>query len=90
MSKGPELLRAYAERTRRNQSELAEYLDLTDAHLSQILSRKRSPGLATAMRIEDTTGVPARSWLDTPIGKSGRRASGRVRKPHVSEELTNG
>jgi len=42
--------------------ELAELLDLTEAHLSQILNGHRRPGLATAVRIEDVTGIPARAW----------------------------
>lgn len=90
MTRGPELLRGYAERTRRKQNELAEYLELTDAHLSQILSRKRSPGLATAVRIEDKTGVPIRSWVDTPVGKVAPRMLGRARKQHIAEELIGG
>jgi transcriptional regulator with XRE-family HTH domain len=89
MKNGPELLKAYAVRTRRNQSELATYLSLTDAHLSQLLSRKRTPGLPTAIRIEDRTGVPARSWLETQFGRTGKRVPKRVRKPHISEVLTH-
>lgn len=90
MTRGPELLRGYADRTRRNQKELADYLDLTDAHLSQILSRKRSPGLLTAVRIEQRTGVTVESWLDTPVGKSAQRRLARARKPRLSEELIDG
>lgn len=47
-----------------NDYELAELLDLTAPHMSQILSGRRRPGLATAARIEDVTGIPARAWAE--------------------------
>lgn len=94
LTHGSDLLREYAERTRRNQCDLAAYLDLTEAHLSQFLSRKRNPGLPIAARIEDRTGVPMRSWLDNGLGgkfrKRARRPRNKPKIAQISEVLSHG
>jgi transcriptional regulator with XRE-family HTH domain len=55
--------------------EMAAEIHITEAQLSQILNGKRRPGLDIAVRIEDVTGIPARSWVDSPVGKSKRPTS---------------
>lgn len=85
MQSGRELLAEYQDRTHRKQFELAQYLSLTPAHLSQIMSGKRSPGLPTALRIERLTGVPAESWLDNKVGETGNAHEDGAPKAHISE-----
>jgi transcriptional regulator with XRE-family HTH domain len=66
---GAERLAEYRDRHGYKQYELAELLELAEAHLSQLLSGKRRPGLPIAVRIERMTGIPAESWLLTRVGK---------------------
>jgi transcriptional regulator with XRE-family HTH domain len=78
MNTGRTRLRDYMERCRMKQKDLAALLGVTDAYLSQILSGRRSPGLSTALRIEDCTGVPARSWLSSRVSISGASTAHRA------------
>lgn len=70
---GRERLADYRDRSRLKQYELAELLQITDAYLSQLLSGVRRPSLTIAVRIENTTGVPAESWLLTKRGSKKPR-----------------
>lgn len=72
LNRGAERLAEYCKKHYDNQYELAELLELAEAHLSQLLSGKRRPGLPIAVRIEERTGVPAESWLLKPVGKSAK------------------
>lgn len=72
LNRGAERLAEYCKKHYENQYELAELLELAEAHLSQLLSGKRRPGLPIAVRIEERTGVPAESWLLKPVGKSAK------------------
>jgi transcriptional regulator with XRE-family HTH domain len=67
---GAERLAAYRDKHGYKQYELADLLEIDEAHVSQLLSGKRKPGLEIAVRIEDRTGVPAESWLLPPVGSS--------------------
>ena len=75
---GAQRLAEYRDKHSYKQYELAELLELDDAHVSQLLSGKRRPGLEIAVRIEERTGIPARSWLLTGVGRSkdGRAQNG--------------
>lgn len=64
---GREQLRAWLERSRVSQREAARLLGVHFTHVSQILSGRRSPGLANAIAIERATGIPVESWV--PIRK---------------------
>ncbi len=77
---GREQLEAWLKRTGLTARELAGRLSLTDAHLSQIRSGKRRPGLPIAARFEDVCGIPVRSWLLTKRGSLGK-----ARKPAPAE-----
>lgn len=70
---GRERLAEYRDRYGYKQYELAELLGIDDAYLSQLLSGKRRPGLPIAVRIEERTGIPAKSWLLTARGKSSKQ-----------------
>jgi transcriptional regulator with XRE-family HTH domain len=50
--------------------EMADLLDMTRAHFSQLIRGIRRPGLATAAKIEACTGIPASSWTDSRRSKS--------------------
>lgn len=74
---GPERLEAYRKRFRLKQFELADLLRMHFTTLSQVLAGKRRPGLDTALRIEELTGIPVSSWSERRRGKS---AHTRTRK----------
>jgi len=65
---GRERLIAYRDKHGYKQYELADLLDLDETQLSQFLSGKRRPGLPIAVRIEERTGIPAKSWLLNAVG----------------------
>ena len=89
MPSGREQLAAWLRRTHHNQRQLARRISLTEAHLSQILSGVRRPGLPIAARIEDACGVPMRSWLTTRRGTVVRREKVLTRKDRLSKELSD-
>jgi transcriptional regulator with XRE-family HTH domain len=57
------LLDRWIVRGRMTQAEAADQIGVSRVKLNQYLSGERTPSLATAIRIEDATGIPARSWL---------------------------
>jgi len=63
-----EQLSRYLERTHQTQRELARSLRITEAFLSQIMNRHRTPALPTAATIERVTGIPMRDWALRPRG----------------------
>ena len=67
MHTGRERLRAWIDRSKVNQKEAAEILQINEVVLSQWLSGSRTPGLANALHIESVTGVSAASWLLSPV-----------------------
>lgn len=69
-----ERLTKYRDDHVKNDYELADLLDMTAPHLSQILSGTRRPGLETAAKIEEVTGIPARSWAAKRKGGRASRA----------------
>lgn len=72
---GSQRLREYRDKHGYKQYELAELLELDEAHLSQLLSGKRRPGLPIAVRIEQRTGIPAESWLLKEVGSEDQATS---------------
>jgi transcriptional regulator with XRE-family HTH domain len=61
---GRQLLRAWLERSVKQQNELARELGITDAYLSQALTGARRPKLEILVEIERVTGVPVESWVE--------------------------
>jgi transcriptional regulator with XRE-family HTH domain len=57
------LLDRWIVRGRMTQAEAADQMGISRVKLNQYLSGERAPSLATAIRIEDATGITARSWL---------------------------
>lgn len=64
-----EALRGWIDRRCDSDREASRLLRMHFTHLSQILSGRRNPGLANAIRIEDVTGIPARAWMPTDVGR---------------------
>jgi transcriptional regulator with XRE-family HTH domain len=89
MTSGRELLLAWIKRSKLTQRVFAAEISLTDAHLSQILTGKRRPGLPIAIRIEDRTGVPVRSWLPQRVGGLKTRRGNKAKKGPVYGVLTH-
>ncbi len=74
---GPARLKAWLERSRISQRAAAVLLGCHYTHVSQILSRRRVPGLAQAVAIERVAGIPAGAWVPTGVGT---HVGGRSRK----------
>jgi len=72
MLKGREQLKAWMTRSRVNQREAAKIIGMDHTFLNQILSGRRFPALANAVRIERITGIPAEAWLATAVGVSSK------------------
>lgn len=66
---GRQLLAAWIERSRFNQRQAADFIGVTEGKLSLYLSGKARPGVDVVLRIEDATGVPARSWTLSGLSK---------------------
>lgn len=67
---GRDRLAQWLERSKLNQREAAVLLGMHYTHLNQILSGRRTPGLANAVQIEQKTGIPAEAWLASEVGAS--------------------
>lgn len=75
MQSGRTRLRDWIDRSKVNQNQAAEILGITPVFLSQILNGHREPGLATALRIEDVTGIAVRSWQINTVSPATDRDS---------------
>jgi transcriptional regulator with XRE-family HTH domain len=65
---GRALLERWIVRGRMTQADAAEYIGISRVKLNQYLNAERRPGLETAIRIEDVTGIAVRCWLiEDPI-----------------------
>jgi transcriptional regulator with XRE-family HTH domain len=71
MKHGRERLREWLDRSKMSQRKTAELIGVTEQYFGQLLhGDRRMPSLMVAIRIEDVTGVPARSWdcyEETPV-----------------------
>ena len=84
---GRERLKQYCERAHLKQYELADLLGITESYLSQLLSGRRAPGRTNALKIEEVTGVPVRSWSDSSVGKSDGKRVEMDDKAKVSSRI---
>lgn len=67
---GREQLKEWMHRRRFLQTETAKYIGMDVTHLNQILNSSKTPGLATAIKIERMTGIPVEAWLTSEVGES--------------------
>lgn len=79
---GRQLLAAWIERSHFNQRQAADFIGVTEGKLSLYLSGKVRPGVDVVLRIEDVTGVPARSWTLSGVSKTAE--IGQARGPNTA------
>lgn len=82
---GRERLKHWLTRSNINQREAARIIGIHFTHLSQILSGRRSPGLANAVVIERETGIPVEAWVPTAEGKRAVLVGINGRKARVGK-----
>lgn len=68
-------VRRYLKEHRLTQLEAARRVGLTQSGLNDIMSGRRRPSLAIAVRIESLTGVPAQWWAATRNRAASHEAS---------------
>lgn len=67
---GRQLLAAWIERSKFTQRQAAVFIGVTEGKLSMYLNGHARPGVDVVLRIEDATGVPARSWTLSGLSRS--------------------
>lgn len=70
MKSGPDQFKDWMHRRRFLQREAAEYLGFDETFVSQLVNKRRSPGLDNAILIERKTGIPVEAWLSHEDDKS--------------------
>lgn len=70
---GPAELRAWIERSKLSDGEVARLLGISPPYLSQLLSGVRSPSLGLTGVIAELTGVPITAWMDRVMSTLSRR-----------------
>lgn len=65
MASGRERLTQWIKRSRLKQIDAAGELGMDQSYLSRVLSGKQRPGLDTAAKIEQVTGIPTLAWAST-------------------------
>ena len=84
MQSGSEQFKDWMRRRIFTQADAARHLQLEESYVSVLANGKRSPGLATAIKLERLTGIPVEAWASTerdesdePIGAVSRKGSAR-------------
>jgi transcriptional regulator with XRE-family HTH domain len=85
MQSGPEQLKAWMDRAKKNQAETATYLGMDFTYISQIVNGVRTPGLRNALIIERNTGIPVEAWADSEVGGLVGAITARRRKSPVGK-----
>jgi transcriptional regulator with XRE-family HTH domain len=67
MQSGHEQLRDWMRRRGFTQYEAAQYIGWAEASFSKLVNGLRTPGLANAVKIEELTGIPARTWVASAV-----------------------
>ena len=70
MQSGPEQLRDWMRRRGFTQADAARYLEFHEPMVSRILSGGYSPGLRTALTIEQLTGIPVEAWAASELAEA--------------------
>lgn len=65
-------LRAWIDRRGLTQEDAAKEIGVHRVHLNYFLTGERRPGLDTALLIEESTGIPMRTWA-RPTSLAARR-----------------
>lgn len=80
-----ERLAEWIERGKINQVEAARLIGIDKTQLSQILSGKRTPGLANAIKIEQATGIQPADWMPTDDAESAETVSVTTKRGRISK-----
>lgn len=88
MPSGAALLIEWIERRGYKQNELPAILGLHESFISMLVNGKRIPSLHNAVKIEELTGIPVKSWTSSARDKSKRTRRPRPRKP-ISLQTVN-
>lgn len=59
---GIEQLKAWMQRSKMNQREMAAFLGWDETFVSRILRGRRKPGRANSVYLQEKTGIPVESW----------------------------
>ena len=70
-----------------NQSDAARYLEFEPPYVSDLLTERRTPGLANAIRIERLAGIPVEAWTSTDIDEHEELATGTHGKRKRSQSV---
>ena len=62
VNQGQEQLRAWLDKSKTTQTELAATLEISPEHLSRILAGKYTPSLPLLIKFDDTCGINYRLW----------------------------
>jgi transcriptional regulator with XRE-family HTH domain len=85
MYSGPEQLKDWMERREWNQAETAAYFGCDISFISQLINRRRTPGLANAILIERKTGIPVEAWASSELDKSAEPVAVDSHKPQIDK-----
>lgn len=66
-----------------SQADAARHLQLEESYVSVLANGKRSPGLATAIKLERLTGIAVEAWASTEVDGSDEARVGAGRKRHA-------
>ncbi len=79
-----ERLKAWIARAGLTQRAAAQLFGMHYTFLNQILTGRRSPALANAVKIERETGIAAGAWVPTDVGRVTGTTAGSARKRKVA------
>ena len=85
MLTGREQLERWLTRSKLNQREMADLLGVHFTHVNQLLSGRRLPGLAVAIRIMRTTGIPVEAWAAIPADATAATPSDTSATPQIDK-----
>lgn len=80
MQTGAEQLVDWMDRRGLNQRETAKHFEWDETFISMLVTGRRLPGLANAVRIERETGIPVEAWVSSEHDEPATVVSGKARK----------
>lgn len=86
MQSGPEQLKDWMRRRGFTQADAARYLQVDEPYVSVLVSGKRTPGLANAVKLERLTGIPVEAWASSEIGEAVEPVAAGARKSKTSQD----
>jgi len=81
---GRDRLRAWITRANLTQRQVGRLFGVHYTYVNQMLSGRRTPGLAVAVTIERETGIAVGAWMPPASGKTTKSAPAKVPKRKVA------